>query len=220
MPSKRPHSDTDGVKPDKKKHKKGFQVGPANLPDGTHKRQVQKIKNDLIAKAKLRKQYAKIRERELANQPPNRYIHNTASDNNENDSNNDEQAGAQDTHHEPAAASSEPHPDRQKLLLEEDATTTEPQDDDASKPSWKRQKRPKPVPFAREAEQAQKRKQEAEERRLAREEAEKERQRKIAERERFRRAMAKARTGGPNGQRKLGRESQVLLEKVKRMVDA
>lgn len=30
--------------------------------------------------------------------------------------------------------------------------------------------------------------------------------------------MAKARTGGPNGQRKLGRESNVLLEKVKRMV--
>ena len=40
----------------------------------------------------------------------------------------------------------------------------------------------------------------------------------MEERERFRRAMAKARTGGPNGQRKLGRESKVLLEKVKRMV--
>jgi len=29
--------------------------------------------------------------------------------------------------------------------------------------------------------------------------------------------MAKARTGGKNGQRKLGRESTVLLEKVKRL---
>jgi hypothetical protein len=57
-----------------------------------------------------------------------------------------------------------------------------------------------------------------EEWRKAREAAELERQAKIEERERFRKAMAKARTGGPNGQRKLGRESNVLLEKVKRMV--
>ena len=69
-----------------------------------------------------------------------------------------------------------------------------------------------------EHEQAQKRKAEAEERRRAREEAERERQRKIEERDKFRRAMAKARTGGKNGQRKLGRESQPLLEKVKRLV--
>lgn len=40
----------------------------------------------------------------------------------------------------------------------------------------------------------------------------------MEERERFRRAMAKARTGGKNGQRKLGRESKVLLEKVRRVV--
>jgi hypothetical protein len=31
--------------------------------------------------------------------------------------------------------------------------------------------------------------------------------------------MAKARSGGLNGQRKLGRESKVLLERVKRMTD-
>jgi hypothetical protein len=30
--------------------------------------------------------------------------------------------------------------------------------------------------------------------------------------------MAKARTGGKNGQRKLGKESKVLLEKVRRIV--
>ena len=30
--------------------------------------------------------------------------------------------------------------------------------------------------------------------------------------------MAKARTGGKNGQRKLGRESKVLLEKVQNLV--
>lgn len=80
-------------------------------------------------------------------------------------------------------------------------------------------KRPKPVPFSKEARQAQERKEEAERRRKAMEEANVQRQRKFEERERFRRAMAKARTGGKNGQRKLGRESQVLLEKVKRVLD-
>jgi hypothetical protein len=32
--------------------------------------------------------------------------------------------------------------------------------------------------------------------------------------------MAKAKSGGLNGQRKLGRESKVLLEKVKKLVGA
>ncbi|CRK21301.1 hypothetical protein BN1723_012328 [Verticillium longisporum] len=47
-----------------------------------------------------------------------------------------------------------------------------------------------------------------------------ERERKVADRERYRRAMAKARRGGENGQRKLGRESNLLLEKVRRMTGA
>ncbi len=79
---------------------------------------------------------------------------------------------------------------------------------------WK----PKATPFKREYERAQQRKTEAEEWRKVREEADRQRQEKTEERERFRRAMAKARRGGPNGQRKLGRESKVLLEKVKRIV--
>jgi len=53
--------------------------------------------------------------------------------------------------------------------------------------------------------------------------AQQEREVKLVERERFRKAMAKARTGTNNsgkgsGQRKLGREAGVLLEKVKRMI--
>ena len=50
------------------------------------------------------------------------------------------------------------------------------------------------------------------------EEANRQRLVKMEERERFRKAMARARTGGKNGQRKLGRESVVLLEKVRRVV--
>lgn len=110
--------------------------------------------------------------------------------------------------------SAEPHPDRQ-TLIEKEAEKPEQQDRNETR---QRKRRPKAVPFKKEHEAAQQRKAEAEERRKAREEAERERKRKTEERERFRRAMAKARTGGRNGQRKLGRESKPLLERVKRMV--
>lgn len=79
-------------------------------------------------------------------------------------------------------------------------------------------KKPRPQPFKNETELARKKQEEAEARRSAREEAAAQRESKLAERDRFRKMMAKARSGGPNGQRKLGRESTLLLEKVKRMV--
>jgi len=81
-----------------------------------------------------------------------------------------------------------------------------------------RDRKPKPQPFQKEENEANRRKREAEERREAREKANRGRIQKLDERDRFRKAMAKARTGGKNGQRKLGRESQVLLERVQRMV--
>lgn len=121
--------------------------------------------------------------------------------------------GSQQVQNENAEPSTAPHPDRQTLIDEAGKSPETP-----AVPRERRKRKPKAVPFKREYEQAQQRKVEAEERRKAREEAERQRQLKLEERERFRKAMAKARTGGPNGQRKLGRESKVLLEKVKRMV--
>ena len=103
----------------------------------------------------------------------------------------------------------------------EQAEASGGQDEENEKDSqdrFQRRNRPKPLPFAREHQRAQLAKQEAETRREAIKEAIHQRQVKLEERERFRRAMAKARTGGKNGQRKLGRESQVLLDKVKRIV--
>jgi hypothetical protein len=76
----------------------------------------------------------------------------------------------------------------------------------------------KPGYFDKEQDIAAQKKTEQEERRAEFERRQKEKEMKLKERERFRKAMAKARTGGKNGQRKLGRESNVLLEKVKRMV--
>ena len=76
----------------------------------------------------------------------------------------------------------------------------------------------KPGYFEKEQAIADAKKKEQEERRAEFDRRDKEKKAKLEERERFRRAMAKARTGGRNGQRKLGKESNVLLEKVKRMV--
>ena len=104
----------------------------------------------------------------------------------------------------------EPHPDRVKMLEEPEREATTSSFD-------RRQRRPRSQPFQKEAEIARKKKEEADARQRAREEADRERTKKIAERERFRKAMAKAR-GGPNGQRKLGRESKVLLEKAQRLM--
>lgn len=221
MPEKRPRDDSDSTRSAKKtKHgadhrSKGFQVGPANLPDGTYKRKglfafslfsltpadaakVQKIKKDLIHNAKIKKEYAKIKERELANQqrpPP-----------------------ADDTAAPDAASAPEPslelHPDRQELV-----NAKEPETEDAKPAHDRRRKKPKSTPFAKEAAIAQKRKEEAEARQKARDEAEKQRQQRLADRERMRKAMAKAHKPGRDGKRKLGREAPVLLEKVKRLVN-
>ena len=79
-------------------------------------------------------------------------------------------------------------------------------------------RRQKIIPFAKEHRAAQRQKREAEERRAAYENSQRERAEKIEERDKFRKAMAKARSGGKNGQRKLGRESTVLLDRIKRMV--
>ncbi|KAL1608064.1 hypothetical protein SLS60_003003 [Paraconiothyrium brasiliense] len=196
MAPKRPHDDVDGGRPAKKPNK-GFSVGPANLPDGTYRRKVQKIKKGLIHKAKLKKDYAKLKARDDAPAQNPAYYENSEE--------------------EPAAEvpepSLEPHPDRVKMLEEKS-----PEPEPANTPGPRRNRRPRPQPFEREAEIGRQKREKAAAQQKAREEGEKERAKKLAERERFRKAMAKARHGGPNGQRKLGRESTVLLEKARRLV--
>ena len=193
--------------------KKGFSVGPANLPDGTHRRKgiflalheepwtnlctVQKIKQDLIRKAKVKKSYNKLKEREPLDTKPSIYS----------------------TPPEPSA-SLELHPERQAMLDDPKPApaTQERKDPHQQPPRHKKAARRKAVPFRKEALLAQQRREENERRRKEYEEAGRQRQAKIDERERFRKAMAKARSGGRDGQRKLGRVSKVLLEKVQRMV--
>ena len=158
----------------------------------------QKIKQDLIRKAKVKKSYAKIKERELQDNP--KATTETGPANVE----------------EPATL--DIHPDRQAMLGEPEAQPQTMLMERVEAQRHRKPKQPKPVPFEKEARQAQERREEAEMKRRAIEDSRAERQQKLKERERFRKAMAKARTGGKNGQRKLGRESKVLLEKVKRVM--
>ena len=160
---------------------------------------MQKIKQDLIRKAKVKKSYHKLKEREQLD--TSKPVYNPLA-----------------LQHEDGPASLELHPDRQAML--EGPPPAQPSQALSSdhRPRQKRTQRPKPVPFKKEAQLAQQRKEEREARQREIEEKKRQRQAKIEERERFRRAMAKARSGGRDGQRKLGRESKVLLEKVQRIV--
>ncbi|RHZ66683.1 hypothetical protein CDV55_104517 [Aspergillus turcosus] len=175
------------------KKRKGFSVGPANLPDGTYRRKAQKIKSDLIQKAKVKKAYAKIKAEELAS-APKRPIYATEEHDNAVDD---------------APASLELHPDRQAMLNEPvPERPPRPERTEEDNPRERRNRRkPKPSAFAKEMEIAEKRRKEAERRRQEREFRQKDRE-----------AMARAKKPAADGKRRLGRESQVLLNRIQHMV--
>lgn len=157
----------------------------------------QKIKSDLIQKAKVKKAYAKIKAQELAAGTP-KSVYATAAD--------DEKQG-QDEEAEPA--STEPHPDRVAMLNE-----PEPEPEPAPRPERrprqdgaKRERKPKRSAFAKEMEIS-------EQRRKAAEARQKEREAKQKERE----AMIRAKRPDQFGKRRLGRESKALLDRVQRLV--
>ncbi|CAN9361874.1 unnamed protein product [Alternaria sp. RS040] len=206
MGVKRPHE--GDAKSSVKKQKNRFAIGPANLPDGTHRRKIEKIKKGLINKAKLKKQYAKLKAREENEATtPRKSVYDRESAHDNEDENESGKEASTEPVPEPTL---EPHPDR-VAMLEEKSPEPEPRQN-----FERRQRRPRPQPFLKETEVAQKKREEIEARQRVREEADKERAKKVAERERFRKTMAKAR--GPNGQRKLGRESTVLLAKAQRLM--
>ncbi|MCJ1429579.1 hypothetical protein MMC29_007494 [Sticta canariensis] len=197
MASKRKPDQTESEFGAKKPTKKSFSVGPRNLPKGIHRQKVQKIKHDLIRKAKIKKSYNKLKEREQAERPP---ILPSAYNFEENQ-----------------AASLELHPDRQAMLDKPEPTVRDrPETMKVDRPRRQRDQRRKKAPLEKEMRLAQQDKERAEARRQEIEKSNLQRQKRLEENERFRRELAKARGGGRSGQRKLGRESKVLLERVKR----
>ncbi|KAL2839152.1 hypothetical protein BJX68DRAFT_248147 [Aspergillus pseudodeflectus] len=179
------------------KKRKGFSVGPANLPDGTYRRKAQKIKADLIQKAKVKKAYAKVKAAELAAPKPKQFYLRRAEEEGER-----ENVDKQDA--EPASL--ELHPDRQAMLDTRDPGPEQGGNraNDTGRGRGRKQKR---SAFAKELEIAEKRKQAAEKRRQERE-----------ARQRDREAMARAKRPDQHGKRRLGRESTVLLSRVQRLV--
>ncbi|CEO58996.1 hypothetical protein PMG11_03687 [Penicillium brasilianum] len=176
------------------KKRKGFSVGPANLPDGTYRRKTQKIKSDLIQKAKVKKAYAKIKAQELATNHP-KPVFTTAEEESED---------------KPEPASLELHPDR-VAMMNEPELAPEPAPRPERRPrnmdGQRRERKPKPSAFSREIEIAEQRKQAAEARQREREARQKERD-----------AMTRAKRPDQFGKRRLGRESNALLSRVQRMV--
>lgn len=159
----------------------------------------QKIKSDLIQKAKVKKAYAKIKAEELA-AGPRKSIYDTED--------NAESAKKEGARVENAPASAELHPERQALLAEplpQRAPRSEcPQNTDRA---GRRERRPKQSAFTKELAIAEQRRKEAEARREAMEFRQKDKE-----------AMARAKRPDQFGKRRLGRESTVLLGRVQRMV--
>lgn len=266
MGSKRPHDEVEGeggaapsaAAPEAKK-RKGFRVGPENLPDGAWRRKNTKIKHELIHKAKVKKEYAKVKaelqkERESQDRPapsaaaaeepqihPDRQQRMDDEQLDRQHVNPERQAFLDGARVPPRmqARREEPTPadgrqdrdDTTPSNLTSTTTTTAqpaetappPPSNDYKPPRERRNKR-RPDYYDKALEEGKRKKAEAEARAAEAEQRDKERARSIDERERTRRAMLKARgfsaSGKPRGRPKLGRESKVLLDKVKRMVGA
>ena len=231
-PTKRPHPETTKHEgPPTKQRRTGFKVGPDHLPDGTYRRHAQKIKKDLIDKAKIKKDYAKIKKRQA---PVGEAVSEGASSNRadetripvreeEVDENEVKDAEGKNKAAEASAVEGVPEENRSATNQNAEAVQDhepEPAEDPQSNihPSRQRLHKPKTDPYAKAKAAAEAKSQAQEARRLAREEAQRQRVEKLERRDRERKLMEKARQPGKYGQMRLGRQSQVLLARVRRAV--
>ncbi|KAM6482619.1 hypothetical protein HDV62DRAFT_361137 [Trichoderma sp. SZMC 28011] len=200
-----PKGASEGTEAPKKKH--GFRVGPENLPDGPWRRKVDQKKRDLIHRAKVKKEYAKIKAAEEAKAQPS---HRDDEDDGKDEVNSAQGDAKEDNEEE----GEKMHPTRQLMIKDEDMAQVGA---DASGPSdGHRRRTRRPGYYEKQLKKAADRRQEADAKRKEYERRMEERAQKQAERERFKKAMAKTRD--KDGKKKLGRESSLLLEKVKRLV--
>lgn len=202
----------DGAEQSEKKQRKAFSVGPANLPDGTYRRKTQKIKEDLIQKAKVKKAYAKVKSHE-------------------------EEEGDDAVHYDPYTEAQDPtrpavvdnadnkvevqtsgeiHPERQAMLDRPEIPEPVAPIGRRRDRNQRRERKPqgegarnsaRPVRYQKEFAQAEEKKVQMAAKQVAREKRDKER-----------RAMTKAKKPGKDGKQKLGRQSDVLLSRVQRLV--
>ncbi len=196
---------------EKRKHGSAFQVGPANLPDGTRKRKADRIKQALIDRAKIKQDFAKVKKRKLQqgqdDETPTRNIYEDA----------ESDLLREDISVE--ATPAEPHPDR-RALMNGPAPELEVTNEQGGCYGQRkeRNKRLKQDPYAKQTSYAKEHREAVDRRRQEREEANRQREQKIREREMIQKMVREAKRPTMDGKRKLGRESEFLLEKVKRMV--
>ncbi|KAL7915930.1 hypothetical protein GGI35DRAFT_473250 [Trichoderma velutinum] len=199
-------SEGAGTTPEAPKKKHGFRVGPENLPDGPWRRKVDQKKRDLIHRAKVKKQYAKIKAAEEAKAP--------SHGGDENHGEGEVESTQGDAQEDNEEEGEKMHPTRQLMIKDEDMAQVGA---DASGPrDGHRRRTRRPGYYEKQLKKAADRRQEADAKRKEYERRMEERAQKQAERERFKKAMAKTRD--KDGNKKLGRESSLLLEKVKRLV--
>jgi hypothetical protein len=160
---------------------------------------VTKIKKDLIHKAKVKKAYAKIKERE---QQPDKDGEVGENGKGENTDGGEAEEGKM-------------HPTRELMLKDEEVAQSSSRGEEAHSDGFRRRTR-RPGYYDKQLTKAADTKALAEERARERERRMAERAEKIAEREKFKKAMAKTRDR--HGNKKLGRESTLLLDKVKRVM--
>ncbi|PTB70777.1 hypothetical protein BBK36DRAFT_1134060 [Trichoderma citrinoviride] len=206
----------DSAEVTKKKH--GFRVGPENLPDGPWRRKVDKKKRELIHNAKIKKQYAKIKASELKTAEPKARPNHDENEDAEHDGEGEaKSAQGDDAKDEVGEAAEQIHPTRQLMLKDESMAQAGAVPDKTTGPSdGERRRTRRPGYYEKQLKKAAERREEAEKRRKEWERRMEERAQKQAERERFKKAMAKTRD--KDGKKKLGRESSLLLEKVKKLV--
>lgn len=219
--SKRQREDDATERPEKKR--KGFSVGPANLPDGTYRRKTQKIKDDLIQKAKVKKAYAKLKSHDEQDEAEPTYDpHSEVADPTRPVQVDNDLEDKFEGQQEPQA-SVEIHPQRQAMLEEPEAeqehdVTRKRRDrkprkeraeraDNPNRISTGRRDITKPVRYKKEFALAEEKRKQDEAREVARQQRDKERK-----------AMTKAKRPGRDGKLKLGKQSDVLLSRVQRLV--
>ncbi|KAF5231306.1 hypothetical protein FAUST_9344 [Fusarium austroamericanum] len=191
--------------PEVKKPKHGFRVGPENLPDGPWRRKVTKVKKELIHKAKVKKAYAKIKAREQENAQPAKTSEPAQDETPVEGAGEDKQ---------PEEEGEKMHPTRHLMLADE----AKAQENSVGEPSidGNRRRTRRPGYYEKQLGKAAQLRQEQEARQAEFQRRREEREQKMADRDRYKKAMAKTRDR--NGNKKLGRESSLLLDKVRKMV--
>lgn len=168
-----------------------------------------KIKTNLIHKAKVKKAYAKVKkEVELEKAAKSAEKEKTVGD--------DEAADNVEEEEQEQEEKEKLHPTRQLMLKDEEAAQTGADPDSKGDIDGVRRRTRRPGYYDKQLEKAEERRREQEARNEEFQRRKEERETKVAERERYKKAINK--TWTKDGKKKLGRESSLLLDKVRKMM--